>query len=65
MYVYGPQKGIRQNDLEDMERKMSHFAEKTTEHVKKDFRTEKEPEQQGDLVCIFQLHSPCGDKDRN
>lgn len=38
VYVYGPQKGIQKKDLEDMERKMRHFAEKTTEHVKKDYR---------------------------
>lgn len=37
VYVYGPQKGIQQNDLEDMDRKMSHFAGKTMEYVKKDF----------------------------
>lgn len=38
VYVYGPQKGIQKKDLEDMERKMRHFAEKTIEHVKKDYR---------------------------
>lgn len=37
VYVYGPQKGIQQKDLEDMDWKMGYFAGKTTEYVKKDF----------------------------
>lgn len=58
VYVYGPQKGIQQNDLEDMERKMSHFAEKTTEHVKKDYRMAEGAGAAGGLGFAFFSYIP-------
>ena len=58
VYVYGPQKGIQQKDLEDMDRKMSHFARKTTGYVKKDFHMAEGAGAAGGLGFAFFSYIP-------
>lgn len=58
VYVYGPQKGIQQKDLEDMDRKMSHFARKTTGYVKKDFHMAEGAGAAGGLGFAFLSYIP-------
>ena len=36
VYVYGPQKGVKEEEKQLMDRKMLHFAQKTTEHFGRD-----------------------------
>lgn len=37
VYVYGPQKGVRLEEREELDQKMKHYAEKTTEWMKNDY----------------------------
>lgn len=36
VYVYGPQKGVHQDEREELDRKMMHYAKKTEEWLEKD-----------------------------
>lgn len=37
VYIYGPQKGVSKEEREELDQKMKHYAEKTTEWMKKDY----------------------------
>lgn len=37
VYVYGPQKGVKENEKEELDKKMRHYADKTRQYLKKDF----------------------------
>jgi len=39
VYVFGPQKGVREEEKPDFDKKMKHFADKTQEFTGRDYRT--------------------------
>lgn len=41
VYVYGPQKGVKEEERELYDRKMAHYAEKTRDFTGKDMRTKE------------------------
>lgn len=37
VYVYGPQKGVKESEKEELDGKMRHYAEKTRQYLKRDY----------------------------
>lgn len=37
VYIYGPQKGVKESEKEELDGKMRHYAEKTRQYLKRDY----------------------------
>lgn len=58
VWVYGPQKGVREEDKRIFDRKMQHFAEKTIEYTGTDHRLTKGAGAAGGLGFAFLSYLP-------
>lgn len=58
VYVYGPQKGVRQEEREELDLKMKHYAEKTKEWLKKDYSEVPGTGSAGGLGFAFACYLP-------
>lgn len=58
VYVYGSQKGIREEEKELFDRKMRHFADKTQEYIGTDYRMAKGAGAAGGLGFAFLSYFP-------
>lgn len=58
IYVYGPQKGIGEENLKSMDAKMMHYARKTKEATGKDYSSEEGAGAAGGLGFAFLSYMP-------
>lgn len=58
VYVYGSQKGIREEDKQEFDQKMKYFADKTVKYIGKDYRMAKGAGAAGGLGFAFLSYFP-------
>ncbi len=58
VYVFGPQKGVREEEKPDFDKKMKHFADKTQEFTGRDYRTAEGAGAAGGLGFAFLSYLP-------
>lgn len=58
VYVFGPQKGVREEEKLDFDKKMKHFADKTQEFTGRDYRTAEGAGAAGGLGFAFLSYLP-------
>lgn len=58
VYVFGAQKGVREEEKEFFDRKMAHFAEKTKQYIGNDYRMEEGAGAAGGLGFAFLSYFP-------
>lgn len=58
VYVFGPQKGVKEEDKQRLDKKMMHFADKTKEFTGTDFRMAEGAGAAGGLGFAFLSYFP-------